>query len=306
MARKVIISAAITGAIHTPTMSEYLPITPKEIADQAIDAAKAGAASVHIHARDPQTGIPSADQNLFAEIVERIQAGTDAIICITTGGGTTMTIQERAASIPRFKPELASLNMGSINFSLHPLADKHSEWKHEWEPVMLAATKDNIFRNTFGDLETILGMMEEAGTKPELEIYDAGHLQNAAFLMMQGLLKPPVYLQFVLGILGGMAATIDNLVFLKNSADRLLGPGNYQFSGFGAGRMEFPICTTNVLMGGHCRVGLEDNLNIAQGEKATSNAALVEKMVRILGEFGLEPATPAEARKILGTKGSIG
>ncbi len=306
MARKVIISAAITGAIHTPTMSEYLPITPKEIADQAIDAANAGAAAVHIHARDPETGIPSSNGDLFAEIVERIQAGTDAIICITTGGGPTMSIEERAASIPRFKPELASLNMGSINFALHPLADKHNEWKYDWEPFALEASKDNIFRNTFGDLETILAMMEEAGTKPELEIYDAGHIHNAAFMVMQGMLKPPVYLQFVLGILGGMAATIDNLVFLKNSADRLLGPGNYQFSGFGAGRMEYPICTTNVLMGGHCRVGLEDNLNLSQGVKAKSNAELVEKMVRILGEFSLEPATPAEARKILGTKGSLG
>jgi len=303
MERKVIVSAAITGAIHTPTMSPHLPITPEQIADQAIAAAQAGAAAVHIHARDPRTGMPSADPALFERIVTRIQAGCEAIICLTTGGGLSMTVEQRAAVVPRFQPELASLNMGSMNFALHPMAKRHAAWLHEWEPLMLEASKDNIFRNTFGDLEKILAMMAQAGVKPELEIYDAGQLDNAAFLVAEGLLKPPLYLQFVLGILGGMSATLDSLLFLRQTADRLLGPRNYQFSAFGAGRMEFPICTASALMGGHCRVGLEDNLNLARGVPATSNAELVLKMRRILAEFSLETATPAEARAILGLKG---
>ncbi|MBU0515820.1 MAG: 3-keto-5-aminohexanoate cleavage protein [Proteobacteria bacterium] len=302
MSRKVIITAAITGAIHTPTMSPYLPLTPEDIAQQAIDAARAGAASVHIHARNPEDGRPSPDLDLFRRIVEPIRAASNAIICLTTGGGTGMTIEERGAVVPEFRPELASFNMGSVNFSLHPVARKYDDWKFEWEPMYLEGSRANIFPNTFADMERLSAVMRAAGTKPELEIYDVGHLYNAAFMISEGLLDGPPYLQFVMGILGAIQPTLHDLVHLKETADRLFGHGRYQWSAFGAGRSEFPICTAAALMGGHCRVGLEDNLYLAKGELATSNAALVAKMVRILGEFNLETATPDEARQILGLK----
>jgi uncharacterized protein (DUF849 family) len=302
MSRKVIISAAITGSIHTPTMSPHLPITPEEIAGQAIDAARAGAAAVHIHARNPENGMPSPDLNLFRKIIDKIRAESDVIICITTGGGVGMTVDQRAAPVPEFKPELASFNMGSINFALYPVIAKYKEWKFDWEKPFLEASKANIFQNTFADLEKICGIMRENATKPELEIYDVGHLYNAKFLLSEGLLEPPLYLQFVMGILGAIQPTFSDLIHLKETADRLFGPDKYQWSAFGAGRAEFPICTAAVLMGGNCRVGLEDNLNISKGQLAKSNAELVEKMVRILREFSLEPATPDEAREILGIK----
>ena len=300
MSRKVIISAAITGSIHTPTMSPYLPITPEEIAGQAVDAARAGAATVHIHARNPENGMPSPDLNLYREIVGKIRSESDVIICITTGGGTGMTVDQRAAPVPEFKPELASFNMGSINFALFPVIKKYKEWKYDWEKPFLEASKANIFQNTFADLEKICGIMRDNGTKPELEIYDVGHLYNAKFLLSEGFLEPPLFLQFVMGILGGIQPTFHDLLHLKETADRLFGENQYQWSAFGAGRMEFPICTTAALMGGNCRVGLEDNLYLSRGELARSNAELVEKMVRILREFSMEPATPDEARKILG------
>jgi uncharacterized protein (DUF849 family) len=302
MSHKVIITAAITGAIHTPTMSPHLPIAPEDIARQAIDAARAGAASVHLHARNPEDGRPSADLDLFRGIVEPIRAASDVILCLTTGGGRGMTIDQRAAVVPEFKPELASFNMGSINFSLHPVAGKYDDWKFEWEPMYLEASRDNIFSNTFADMERLSGIMRAHGTKPEMEIYDVGHLYNAAFMISQGLLEKPPYLQFVMGILGGIQPTLNDLVHLKETADRLFGHGQYQWSAFGAGRTEFPICTAAALMGGNCRVGLEDNLYLGRGELARSNAELVTKMVRILGEFNLEPATPDEARAILGLK----
>ena len=224
MASKVIINCAITGAIHTPTMSPHLPIQPEDIARQAIDAAKAGAATVHIHVRDPQDGRPSTDVSLFGKVIDMIKAESDVIICTTTGGGLGMTVEERVAVVPAYEPELASCNMGSINFALFPILDKLKEFKYDWEEGYLSMTKDFIFRNTFQDLEKVLGIMKEHGTKPELEIYDVGHINNAAFLMNKGLLKPPIYLQFVMGILGGIPATIENLIFLKQSADRLIGP----------------------------------------------------------------------------------
>lgn len=302
MSRNVIISAAITGSIHTPTMSPYLPITPEQISGQAIDAARAGAAAVHIHARNPENGMPSPDLNLFRQIVDKIRSESDVIICITTGGGAGMTVDQRVAVVPEFKPELASFNMGSINFALFPVTAKYKEWKYDWEKPFLEASKGAIFQNTFADLEKVCTTMKENGTKPELEIYDVGHLYNAKFLLSEGLLDPPLYLQFVMGILGAIQPTFSDLIHLKETADRLFGPDKYQWSAFGAGRAEFPICTGAVLMGGNCRVGLEDNLNISKGQLAKSNAELVEKMVRIIREFSLEPATPDEARELLEIK----
>lgn len=299
MRRKVVISCAISGAIHTPTMSPYVPITPEEIARQAVDAANAGAASVHIHARDPRDGRPTSDLNLYRQIVEKIKAESNVVVCLTTGGGLGMKVEDRMAVVPEFKPELASLNLGSMNFALFPVLKKYDNFKHDWERPFLEGTRSMIFPNTFADLEKICRAMTENGTKPELEVYDVAHLNNAAYLVQAGLLKPPLFLQFVMGILGGIPATIENLVHLRRTADTLFGADNYQFSAFGAGHTEFPICTTNVLMGGHCRVGLEDNLRTAPGALAESNAVLVEKMVRILREFSLEPATPDEAREIL-------
>ncbi len=302
MANKIIINCAITGAIHTPTMSPYLPIQPEDIARQAVDAAKAGATTVHIHVRDPKDGRPSTDVSLFGKVIDLIKAESDVIICTTTGGGLGMTVEERVAVVPKYKPELASCNMGSINFALFPILNKLKEFKYDWEEGYLAMTKDFIFRNTFQDLEKVTTIMKENGTKPELEIYDVGHLNNAAFLLNNGLVKPPLYLQFVMGILGGIPATIENLIFLKESADRLLGKDNYVYSAFGAGKMEYPICTTSVLLGGHCRVGLEDNLYLGKGVMAKTNAEMVEKMRRIIEEFSLEVATPEEGREILGLK----
>ena len=299
MSRNVIISAAITGSIHTPTMSPYLPITPEQIAGEAIDAARAGAAAVHIHARNPENGMPSPDLNLFREIIEKIRSEVDVIICITTGGGAGMTVDQRAAPVPEFKPELASFNMGSINFALFPVVSKYKEWKYDWEKPFLEASKANIFQNTFADLEKICLIMRENRTKPELEIYDVAHLYNAKFLLSEGFLDPPLFLQFVMGILGGIQPTFYDLLHLKATADRLFGENRYQWSAFGAGRMEFPICTMAALMGGNCRVGLEDSLFLSKGELARSNAELVEKMVRIIREFSLVPATPEEAREIL-------
>ena len=299
MLRSVIISAAITGSIHTPTMSPYLPITPEQIAGEAIDAARAGAAAVHIHARNPENGMPSPDLHLFRKIVEKIRSEIDVIICITTGGGAGMTVDQRAAPVPEFKPELASFNMGSINFALFPVIRKYKEWKYDWEKPFLEASKANIFQNTFADLEKICGIMRDNGTKPELEIYDVAHLYNAKFLLSERFLEPPLFLQFVMGILGGIQPTFNDLLHLKETADRLFGENQYQWSAFGAGRTEFPICTMAVLMGGNCRVGLEDNLYLNKGELARSNAELVEKMIRIIREFSLAPATPDEAREIL-------
>jgi uncharacterized protein (DUF849 family) len=297
---KVIISCAITGSIHTPTMSPHLPFTPEEIARHAVDAAGAGAAAVHIHARDPKNGMPSADLNLFREIIGRIQSESDVIICTTTGGSYKMSLEQRVSVVPSFKPELATFNMGSMNFGIFTPLKKIQTWKYEWEKAHLEASKHAVFQNTFQDLERICTVMRENGTKPELEVYDVGHLHNAAYLLSQGFLDTPIYLQFVMGILGGIEASIPHLVHMKETADRLFGEGNYRWSAFGAGRMEYPICTTAVLLGGNCRVGMEDALYVSRGVLAKSNAELVEKMVRIIREFSYEPASPDEARKMLG------
>lgn len=299
---KFILNCAVTGAIHTPTMAPYLPVKPQDIAAQAIEAIEAGASTVHVHARDPETGIPTGNLEIMGEIVSTIHAKCNGVICITTGGGTNMTVDERIAAVPRFKPELASCNLGSMNFGLFPVMSKIKEFKYPWEPMYLEGSKQFIFRNTFSDLERIFQIMSENGTKPEFEAYDIGHLHNLNYYFSQGALKEPVYVQFVMGILGGIAATIPHLLHMKQTADSLF-KDKYLFSSIAAGRNEFAICTTAMLLGGGARVGLEDNLWLGPGEMAKSNAALVEKMVRIAKEFGYEPASPDETRQILGLKG---
>lgn len=301
--QKRIISCAITGSIHTPTMSPYLPITPDQIAQNAIDAANAGAASVHIHARNPENGAPSSELALFEEIVDKIRAkNKDVIICLTTGGGVGMTVEQRGAVVAELKPQLASMNAGSINWGLFPLASKIKSFKYEWEPVMLERTKNYIFNNTFAEIEGMLKLFKDSGTKPELECYDIGHLYNVKFMQDAGWLEGKPFLQFVMGINGAIGANEYELINMKQTADRLFGIGGYEWSAFGAGKAEYPICTQNLFLGGHVRVGLEDNLNLAKGVPAKSNAELVDKMVRIMKEFDYEPMTPDEARTVLGLK----
>jgi uncharacterized protein (DUF849 family) len=301
MKDKVIITAAITGSIHTPTMSSYLPITPKEIADEAVRAYEAGAAVCHVHARDPKNGMPSPDLNLFKEIITSIKSRCNIVICISTGGGSGMTVEQRVAPVKLYKPELASLNAGSINFALFPLISRYKEWKFEWEKERLGMTEDFIFSNTFKSMREYCAAFNETGTKPEFEIYDAGMVNNVAFMIQAGYIKKPVYIQFVMGVLGGITPGPENLLFLVDYARRQI--GDFVFSVCVAGRAQFPICTQSLLIDGNCRVGMEDNLYLEKGQMAKSNAEQVTKMVRIAKEFGVEPVTPDEARKILGLKG---
>ena len=302
---KFILNCAVTGAIHTPTMAPYLPIEPRAIADQAIEAANAGASTVHVHARDPKSGMPTGDLDIMGEIVSTIHAGCDAVICISTGGGINMSLEERIAAVPRFRPELASCNLGSMNFALFPVLDKFQEWKHAWEPRYLEMSRDFIFRNTFADLERIMAVFKENGTKPEFEAYDIGHLHNAHHYHQKGWIEKPFYVQFVTGILGGIAATIPHLLHMVQTSATLFGK-DCVFSTIGAGKHELPMATTSILLGGGARVGLEDNLWLSQGKMARSNAELVEKMVRIAAELGYEPYTPDETRRILKLKGRAG
>jgi uncharacterized protein (DUF849 family) len=298
---KRIISCSITGSIHSPTMSDYLPWKPKDIARHAIDAANAGAASVHIHARSPVDGSPSSDLDVFDEILTEIRSkNKDVIICVTTGGSFKMTVDERMAVVPRFKPQLCSMNAGSINWGLYALADKYNEWKFPWEQPLYASTKDVIFKNTFADMERMLDIMAENNTKPESECYDTGHLYNVKSLINRGLIKDKPFLQFCLGINGALGADPVDLVVMKQTADRLFGAGGYEWSAFGAGKADYPIGTMNLVLGGHVRVGMEDNLFLGKGKPAKSNAEHVEKIIRIMGEFDFEPASPAEAKQILG------
>lgn len=299
---KFFLNCAVTGAIHTPTMAPYLPITPKDIANQAIEAVNAGASTVHVHARNPENGMPTGDTTIMGDIVSQIHAKCNGVICITTGGGLNMTVEERMAAVPIFKPELASCNLGSINFALFPIAQKFKKFKYDWERQYLEGSKDFIFRNTFADMEQIVTIMEENSTRPEFEAYDVGHLNNCHHFFQTGRLTTPVFIQFVMGILGGIPATIPNLLTMKQTADNFFG-NQYMSSAIGAGAAEFPIAATSMLMGGGARVGLEDNLWLAKGEMAKSNAALVEKMVRIGREFGYEPYTPDETRELLKLKG---
>ncbi len=300
---KAIISAAITGGIHTPTMSEHLPITPDEIAEHAIQAYEAGAAVAHIHVRNPETGRPASDLDLFRKVFTKVKSKCDVILAPTTGGGFGMTPEERVSVVSTFKPELASFNGGSMNFALFQVLDKMKDFKFSWERDYLANTEDYIFANTFKTMKIFCKIFEESQTKPEIEIFDTGMIVNTAFLIQRGLLKTPVYLQFVLGILGGISASVENLFFLRDVARREIGEENFVWSVCAAGRSEMPICSGALLLGGNARVGMEDALWVGKGVPAKTNADLVEKIIRIAREFDIEPATPAEARKMLGLKG---
>jgi uncharacterized protein (DUF849 family) len=300
---KVIITCAVTGSVHTPTMSEALPITPEQIATQSIEAALAGAAVLHLHARVPEDGRPTGNPDVFAQFLPVIRRSTDAIINITTGGAATMPVEERLAAAMRFKPELCSLNMGSINFAFFTAAKRITKWTHGWERDYVVNSDDYIFRNTFRDIEKILSTLSEAGTRFEHECYDLGHLYNLAHFVDRGLVRAPFFIQMIFGILGGIGADLENLFIMKETADRLFGRGSYQWSVLAAGRHQMPFLTQAALLGGHVRVGLEDSLFIERGVLATSNAQQVQKIVRILKEMGHERATPAEAREMLGLKG---
>jgi len=298
-----IISCAVTGAIHVPTMSPHLPVTPEEIAAECIAAGEAGASIVHVHVRDPETGEPVTDLDLFRAVAERVHAESDVIIQPTTGGAPTMAPEERVRVVPELEPEMASCNMGSINFGLYPILDKYDEFDYEWEREYLAGTRDLIFRNTFEDLETILPVFDECGTKPELECYDVGHLYNARYMADQGYIDPPYHLQFVLGIHGGIGPDAENLTHMVRIADKLFGD-EYSFSVIGAGKQEFTRAVQSVDMGGHARVGLEDNLYLEPGVLAESNADLIAKAVDLTQSLtGRDVATPAETREFLGLKG---
>lgn len=300
---KFIVTAALSGAIHTPSMSPYLPITPDELADESRRAYEAGAAVVHVHARNPENGQPSADSDLFGEILNKIKSCCGAVICTTTGGGFGMTVEERVRVVKTYSPELASLNAGSLNFALHHVLSKIKTFKYDWEEEYLASTENVIFPNTFKTLHEFTLFFNEENTKPEFEIYDAGMLNNVAFLLQNETIKKPVYLQFVLGILGGMQATVNNLVFLYNSAREIIGK-DFVWSVCAAGKNQFKMCNAALLMDGFTRVGLEDNLYLEKGRLAKSSGEQVEKIIRIGRELGLEPASPEEAREILNLKGS--
>ena len=303
---KLIVTAALTGNITLPTQTPHLPLTPQQIIDDAVKAAEAGAASVHIHGRDPNTARPTTEPAVYREIATGIKARSNVIVCVTTGGTADMTPAQRAQVVPALKPELATFNTGSINFSIHPIADRYKdeEFKFPWEKEFASGTRDFIFRNTFGDIEKLCQIMEENNTKPEFEVYDVGHLYNLSFLIRRKIVKTPVWLQFVTGILGGIGSALEDIMYLRQTADRLIGAENYKWSVIGAGYpAEFNVGTLSIMMGGHARVGMEDNIFIAKGVLAKSNAELVEKIVRIARELGREIATPDEARAILGLKG---
>ncbi len=302
--RKIIITCAVTGAMHTPTLSEYLPITPEQIAQQAIEAVEAGASIVHLHARDPIDGRPSPDPALFDQFVPEIARQTGAVINITTGGSTRMSLQERLAYPLRARPEMCSLNMGSMNFSIHPIARKIDHWQHEWEKPYVEGMEDLIFRNTFKDIKHIMQDLGESGTRFELECYDVGHLYNLAYFVEEGLIKPPFFIQSIYGILGGLGPDPENLAMIRGVADRLFGRSSYEFSILGAGRHQMSLLTVGAIMGGHVRVGLEDSIYLEKGVKAKTNAEQVRKIRRILEELSYEIATPDEARQILGLKGA--
>jgi uncharacterized protein (DUF849 family) len=302
MGKKVIINCAITGSIHVPSLSPYLPITPEQITAEAVASCEAGAATVHLHARDPQNGRPSMDTELFHMFCSQIHAQSDAVICITTGGAPTMTPEERMVGVRALKPELASINMGSINFGLFPMMDRIKEYKYDWEETYLESSKDFVFKNTFYDQERIFKIMDDCGTKPEMECYDAGHLYNTAYWADKGVIRPPFWIQLILGIRGALQPSVENLVFMKQTADRLFGD-DYIFSVLAAGRHELSLGTVGVVMGGNVRVGLEDNLYVAKDELAKSNADLVAKIRGIITGLSFDVATPDEARQTLGLKG---
>lgn len=300
--RKVIITCAPTGAIHTPSMSPYLPVTADEIANAAIDAAKAGAAILHLHARDPVDGKPSQDPELFVPFLEKIKAATDAVVNITTGGSPHMTVEDRMRPAMRFKPEVASLNMGSMNFGLYPMLDRYKELKHDWERQHLENSRDLVFKNTYKDIETILRRGTDNGTRFEFECYDISHLYNLAHFLDRGLVRGPLFVQSVFGILGGIGPHPEDLMHMRRTADRLFGD-QYQWSILGAGKNQIPLASIGAAMGSHVRVGLEDSLWMGAGQLAHSSADQVKRIRVVLEALNLEIATPAEARQLLDLKG---
>ena len=300
---KVIITCAVTGAVHVPSQSEYLPITPEQIADNAIGAAEAGAAILHLHARNPENGRPTPDPDMFMQFLPEIKERCNAVINITTGGGQGMTLEQRLAAAMRAKPEMCSLNMGSMNFGRFGIANRIKEFRFDWEADDLEASRDYIFRNTYKDIAYILRELGEThGVKFEFECYDVGHLYNLAYFVDEGLIKPPFFVQTIFGILGGIGTDVEDLLHMKRTADRLFGDA-YQWSILGAGRHQINLVTMGAIMGGNVRVGLEDNIYLGKGELAKNNAELVAKTARILGELSLEIATPDEAREVLQLKG---
>ncbi len=300
--QKVIISCALTGSVHTPTMSPHLPITPDQIAEQAIDAAEAGASILHLHARDPETGKPTPNPDVFMQFLPRIKQATDAVVNITTGGGQNMTLDDRLAAAERASPELCSLNMGSMNFGLYPMIQKY-DFAQSWEGEYLEASRDWIFRNTFQDIENVLQRLGvRHGTKFEFECYDTGHLYTLAHFLDRKLVTPPLFVQSIFGILGGQGADSENLLHAKRIADKLFGD-DYQWSVMAAGRHQLPFVTMAALNGGNVRVGLEDSLYAGKGRLAGSNAEQVKIVRSIMESLSLEVATPAEARVLLDLKG---
>jgi len=302
--RKVIITCASTGSIHTPSMSPHLPLTPEDIADQSIAAAEAGAAILHLHARDPKDGRPTPDPDVFMQFLRPIRDRCDAVINITTGGGHGMSLDERLAAPLRIRPEMTSLNMGSMNFGLFPMLARYDEFRYEWERAHLENSRDFIFRNTFKDIEHILEVLgEDCGTRFEFECYDIGHLYNLAHFLDRGLVKPPLFVQSIFGILGGIGADPENVTHMRRIADKLFGD-DYLWSVLAGGRHQLPLVTMGATMGGNVRVGLEDSLYAGKGRLATSNAEQVTIIRRILERLSLEIATPAEAREMLALKGA--
>lgn len=297
---KFILTCAITGGIHTPGMSSYFPYTPEDIINEAVKANEAGAAIVHIHARNPENGEPTSDLDIMKKIVAGIKQRCDVVICITTGGSLGMSIEERLKPIPELQPELASLNAGSIDFVISPMAKK-LEPKYNWEIPYLENTDNLVFANTFNDIENFIKTMNDNGTKPEFEVYDVGMINNIAYFVNKGLIKEPVYLQFVMGILGGIPAEVEHLVHMVQTAERLI--EDFKWSVIGAGKKQFPLTATGLAMGGSVRVGLEDNLYLRPGQKAKSNAEQVIQIKEIAERLGFQPATPNEAREILKLKG---
>lgn len=300
--RKVIITCAATGAIHTPSMSPHLPVTADEIADAAIGAAKAGAAILHLHARDPKDGRPTQDPAFFKPFLDKIKAATDAVVNITTGGSPHMTVEERMRPAMTYQPEVASLNMGSMNFGLFPMLKRFETFEHEWERQHLENSRDLVFKNTYQDIETILKRGTDNGTRFEFECYDISHLYNLAHFHDRGLVKGPLFVQSVFGILGGIGPSPEDLMHMRRTADRLFGD-QYQWSILGAGRNQLPLATMGLTMGSHVRVGLEDSLWLGPGKLAESNAAQVTRIRTIIEALDMEVATPDEARRILGLKG---
>jgi uncharacterized protein (DUF849 family) len=300
--RKVIITCAITGSIHTPSMSPHLPVTPNEIAEAAIGAVEAGATVIHLHAREPEDGRPTQDPAMFMQFLPRIKQQTDAVVNITTGGAPAMTIEERMAPAAKLQPEVASLNMGSMNFGLYPMLDRFPDLKHQWERDHLANSKDLVFKNTFNDIETILRTCAGNGTRFEFECYDISHLYNLAHFLDRGLVEPPLFVQSVFGLLGGIGPHPEDLMHMRRTADRLFG-NDYVWSILGAGRHQIPLATIGAAMGSNVRVGMEDSLWCGPGTLAESNAQQVSKMRLVLEGLSLDVATPQDAREMLALKG---